>query len=354
MKGPSAAELAAAIEQENVRAGNYGRRYEARQQASRQPSAHVHQPDREERMQFRDPANPTKLLKGEPGSSERIEQVKKLYPEMASDFQKELTAQNLSRLLALHASNPSQPVEVAREVARAIVEIDDPGIYDDVREYLADDPILEHVDDLVTSSIQAQLDRHEEATRAENEAAQTRRQELLQGELDRLPTDDAEAVLAMVPSEELYELDEDEARLQMRTVAEFSAAQRAALGTFGVQAGLTQELKRYGPHHASDSEQAEYERELERVAVDQFDRKQIGPEEAVDRAAASMIRGEGPSPGLQALQAELQKHTYEGEPEHMSTEAHRRRNPELYIPFGHEGAVDTKTPTRTSASEWEG
>lgn len=71
-------------------------------------------------------------------------------------------------------------------------------------------------------------------------------------------------------------------------------------------------------------------------------------------ASESIVRDGKPSLALRGIASELAEFTYEGQPEHMSLEAHRRRNPELYAAPGTPESVTEQQPQRTGAHDWEG
>jgi molybdopterin converting factor small subunit len=284
-------------------------------------------------------------LAGKPGSPERLQQLRERYPEMYPEVNKELEAANLSKLLTAYMDNPGHHEQVALQTARMIVDIDDPGILDQVREVLDGTPVLERVEDHVATAVQAQIDRHEQATQEEQQAALDARQQKLQSEFDRLPAEDAELILNTFAPEDLYRMEENEAVLHMRTAAEYNAARREGLKEFALVAPIVEEMKRYGPGGASDEEREKWERELEADTMEKFDRHMIDPEQAVERAADSMIREHTPPPFTQAFNEELDKLS--------KTEEQIEAEVELARRVRESPSDGDRLPHRTSATEWE-
>jgi hypothetical protein len=274
-------------------------------------------------------------LKGAPGSSERIEQVRALAPETFTEIEREQRKQVLAMLLTNWAYSEREDLDadVQREAARLVWEIEDDNVYRIARETIVQqsgDAGL--FDSLLANRLQiADRERYEQDAQGESS-----RLGKFQGELEqqydiierKLGTAGLEAadLVAQDLAEKgfLYDptLDPEQINLLLRGAAEAGRAEAKARNVANVHAALGEEIKRRHGPAGNDEQRAEWEAKVDESTQEAFWRAQeeAGAYRAGARAlAAREQEREGKSRFESALDAELEKMSL-----HDSTSEHRQ------------------------------
>ena len=282
-------------------------------------SVHGHGPNGERPGEQRKKAKPGFRFAGPPGSPERMAQIERIIGPQNKNLMHTVARNQAGQeiMRAVKAIQSAPTPEAIQEAAQLI------AAYDDVQVARAAIQAINPTgfgDEFVRELRDAAESVEEARGMSEVEAEEKRladRQRLLHEEYRRVQgrPDEEQAVdhLAQHLGDALYspEMEDDQARVLLRSQSEMAKRQRKAANSFLTVAAMEDEFrKRYGPGGVSDEEREKWERELREGTLEVYDRANPTPEQGARAAFESVVHDKafkGTSPMRVALDAEFER-----------------------------------------------
>ena len=273
-------------------------------------------------------------LAGEPGSPERLEQVRRIDPDTYGRLEDDQRLETIGMLLDRWNASGRDDLDghVVRELARLSWDTGDVNVVRHVRdavEQIAGD--AEPFDRLMEHRLEVETQRGREQHAASEEARMENVRSGLEAEYSTIERKlgpaglEAADDVARQIGAGLYDenVDPEQMRVALRAAGEVGRSVEHANNVFGTLAELDEEFKRYGPGWgANDETREKWEAELAEGTVEVYEREiaKAHPDAAASRALQSRaVERMKTKPFEQALDAELDALS-----QHDSTAEHRQ------------------------------